>query len=300
MKILITGATGLVGKTLIKKLLSKGHEINYLTTRKEALTSISGCNGFLWDVKNQFIDKNCINNVNTIIHLAGANVSKRWTPNYKKEILSSRINSSQLLYSLLKEKKHNVTQFVSASAIGIYKDSLTNLYTEESLDFSNSFLGEVVRKWEDSVEVMSTLDIKITKIRIGVVLAKNGGALQKIVHPISLGIGAPLGSGKQIMSWIHIDDLCELVSFVISKNLSGVFNAVAPKPVSNNVITKEIASCLKKPLWLPSVPQFVLKIILGEMHKIVLESQNVSSKKVEKIGFEFKYKNVNEALKELL
>ncbi len=300
MKILITGATGLVGKELIKKLLKKGHEINFLTTRTEALTSIKGCNGFLWDVKNQTIDNGCVNNVNTIIHLAGANVSKRWTSAYKQEILSSRINSTKLLSNLLKETSHCVTHFISASAIGIYKDSLTNLYNEDSLVLSNTFLGEIVQKWEASVEEISLLNIKTAKIRIGVVLAKNGGALQKIVKPISIGIGAPLGSGNQIMSWIHIDDLCELISFIVSNNLTGIYNAVAPKPVSNNLITKEIASFLKKPLWLPKVPHIVLKIILGEMHKIVLESQNVSSKKLLNIGFKFKYNNITQALKELL
>ena len=300
MKILITGATGLVGKELVNKLLKKEYEINFLTTRKEALNSIEGCNGFLWNVKTQFIDKDCIENVDTVIHLAGANVSKRWSSVYKKEILSSRINSSKLLHNLLKENKHSVTHFIGASAIGIYKDSLTNIYTEDSSDFSNSFLGEVVQKWEDSVEVISTLDIKITKVRIGIVLAKNEGALKKIVQPISLGMGAPLGSGNQIMSWIHIDDLCEMLIFIISNNLLGVYNAVAPGPISNKIITKEIALSLQKPLWLPNVPKFMLKFILGEMHEIIFESQNVSSKKIINNGFVFKYENIKDAIKSLL
>ncbi len=300
MKILITGATGLVGKVLIQNLLESGHKINFLTTRKEALNSINGCNGFIWDIKNQSIDKDCLNNVDVIIHLAGANVSKRWSSSYKKEILLSRINSSKLLYKLLKENNHKVTQFISASAIGIYKNSLTNLYYEDSLEFSNTFLGEVVQKWEASVDDISALDIKIAKVRIGVVLAKNGGALQKIVQPISLGIGAPLGSGKQIISWIHIEDLCTLFSFILTNNLSGVFNAVAPKPISNKGLTDEIAFYLKKPLWLPNIPKFILKLLLGEMHQIVCESQKVSSQKIQDLGYSFKYDTVQSAIHEIL
>lgn len=300
MKILITGATGLVGKFLINKLVKEGHEINFLTSRKEAVNSLPNCKGFYWDIENQIIDNTCIVGVEKIIHLAGANVSNRWSDSYKKEIIDSRVNSSKLLYQLLKNNTHKVNQLVSASAIGVYKDSFTVIYKENSTAFSDSFLGEVVQKWEAAVSVFSTINVKVTKVRIGVVLTPSGGALQKIVQPIAIGLGAPLCSGKQFMSWIHIEDLSKMICFLLKENKEGVFNAVAPKPLTNAALTKAIATKLGKPLFLPNVPKFMLKLLLGEMHQIVCESQNVSSEKIEDLGFCFQYNKIDTALENLL
>jgi hypothetical protein len=300
MKILITGATGLVGQILIKKLLSEGHDISFLTSRKNAVNSLEGCKGYYWNIKEQLIDVSCIAGVEKIIHLAGANVSNSWSDSYKNEIINSRVHSSKLLFETLKRNTHQVNQLVSASAIGIYKNSLTTVYNEESAVFSEAFLGEVVQKWEASVSVFSTLNIKVAKVRIGVVLSSTGGALEKIIQPIKWGLGAPLDSGNQVMSWIHISDLSQLIVFLMQENKNGVFNAVAPNPVTNSELTKKIASKLKKPLFLPNVPKFVLKLMLGEMHQIVCESQNVSSEKVENNGFSFKYKTIDRALDSLL
>jgi hypothetical protein len=300
MKILITGATGLVGKFLINKLVKEGHEINFLTSRKEAVNSLPNCKGFYWDIENQIIDNACIAGVEKIIHLAGANVSDRWSVSYKKEIIDSRVNSSKLLYQLLKNNTHKVNQLVSASAIGVYKDSFTAIYKENSTAFSDSFLGEVVQKWEAAVSVFSTINVKVTKVRIGVVLTPSGGALQKIVQPISIGLGAPLCSGKQFMSWIHVEDLSKIISFLLQENKEGVFNAVAPQPLTNSELTKAIATKIGKPLFLPNVPKFMLKLLLGEMHQIVCESQNVSSEKIEDLGFCFRYNNIDTALENLL
>ena len=246
MKILITGATGLVGQHLVSHLLSEGYEINFLTSRKEAVSSIANCKGFYWDVGNQIIDATCIDGVTKIIHLAGASVSKRWTTLHKKEIIISRVKSTQLLYQILKENKHTVTQFVCASAVGIYKHSFSNIYKENSKEFSKSFLGEVVQEWEQAATVFSKLNIKITKVRVGVVLAENGGALQQMKQPIKYGFGAPLASGKQYVSWIHIQDLVKLISFLIEKGEEGVYNAVAPHPVTNSELTFSIAQQLEK------------------------------------------------------
>jgi uncharacterized protein (TIGR01777 family) len=300
MKILITGATGLVGQHLIVHLLEEGHEINFLTSRKEAVNSIANCKGFYWDISNQAIDVSCIDGVTKIIHLAGASISKRWTTQYKKEIISSRVKSSELLYQTLKENKHIVTQFVCASAVGIYKDSLFNCYEENSKELSEGFLGEVVQKWEQSVTVFSKLNIRVTKIRVGVVLAKNGGALQQMKQPIIYGFGAPFASGKQYVSWIHIHDLVKLFSFLVEKDEAGVYNAVSPDPVTNSELTSSIAQQLKRPLFLPNIPKFVLKLMLGEMHQIVCDSQKVSSQKIKKLGFNFQYKNIESALSNLL
>ncbi len=300
MKILITGATGLVGRHLIAHLLEEGFEINFLTSRKEAVNSIANCKGFYWNINNQIIDVSCIDGVTKIIHLAGASVSKRWTNPYKKEIIASRIKSSDLLYQTLKENKHVVTQFVCASAVGIYKDSLFNCYEENSKELSEGFLGEVVQKWEQSVSVFSKLNIKVTKVRVGVVLAKNGGALQQMKQPIAYGLGASFASGKQYVSWIHIQDLVKLISFLVEKNKEGVYNAVSPNPITNSELTSSIAQQLNRPLFLPNIPKFVLKLMLGEMHQIVCDSQKVSSQKIKKSGFNFQYPDIEAALANLL
>ena len=238
MKILITGATGLVGQHLVTHLLSEGYEINFLTSRKKAIDSLPNCSGFYWDIEKQIIDTSCIDGVTKIIHLAGASVSKRWNTSYKKEIIESRVASSKLLYQTLNNYKHEVTQFICASAIGIYKHSYSTVYNEDSRVFSESFLGEGVQKWEASASVFSDIGIKVVKVRIGVVLTKKGGALQKMKQPITMGFGASLGSGKQYMSWIHVEDLVKFFSFLITKNEEGIFNAVAPNPVTNSELTK--------------------------------------------------------------
>ncbi|NQY29357.1 MAG: TIGR01777 family protein [Flavobacteriaceae bacterium] len=298
MKILITGATGLVGQHLVTHLLSEGHEINFLTSRRKAIDSLPNCSGFYWDIEKQIIDTSCIDGVTKIIHLAGASVSKRWNTSYKKEIIESRVASSKLLYQTLKNYTHEVTQFICASAIGIYKHSYSTVYNEDSRVFSEGFLGEVVQKWEASASVFSDISVKVVKVRIGVVLTKKGGALQKMKQPITMGFGASLGSGKQYMSWIHIEDLVKFFSFLITKNKEGVFNAVAPNPVTNSELTKILAKKSKKPLLLPNIPKFILKLLLGEMHEIVCESQNVSSNKIK--GFRFQYEKLDEALTDLL
>jgi len=300
MKILITGATGLVGKQLVKQLLSEGHKIHFLTTRKDAIDSLPNCNGFYWDLKNCSIDIACIKGVDKIIHLAGASVANRWSKRYKKEIIDSRVIAAQLLFKTLKESKHSVNQIVSASAIGIYKHSYDSDYNEESTAFSSGFLGEVVRQWELAADAFSALNVNVTKVRIGVVLANNGGALQKMAQPISLGFGAPLASGKQYMSWIHVNDLTQLIIFLLENNNIGIFNAVAPNPVTNAGLTKVIAKQLNKPLFLPNVPKVLLQLLLGEMHEMICDSQKVSSLKIESTGFVFQFKTLENALKDLL
>ena len=166
--------------------------------------------------------------------------------------------------------------------------------------FSKGFLGRVVQQWEESVNLFSDLDINVTIFRTGVVLSEKGGALQKMKQPITLGFGASLASGKQYMSWIHIKDLIRLIDFLVTKNEKGVFNAVAPSPVTNTELTKALAKSLNKPLFFPNVPKFILKLLLGEMHEIVCESQNVSSNKIERLGFDFQFNKLDEALTDFL
>lgn len=300
MKILITGATGLVGKELIRLLIFKNIQVNYLTTRKTALHSIPNCKGFYWNPKKNEIDVKCINGVDKIIHLAGASVAKRWTESYKKEILSSRVQTTKTLYNLLKNASHSVTQIVSASAIGIYKDSFETLYDEESVAFGTGFLAEVVKLWEAEIDQFSELNIIVSKLRIGLVLSENGGALSELVKPIKIGFGSSIATGNQMVSWVHIKDLAEMFLHVITHNFEGVYNATAPNSVTNKELTNAIAHQLDKPLFLPNIPKIVMRLILGEMHTMICDSQNVSSRKIQSTGFHFRYNDIQTALKSLL
>ena len=300
MKILITGATGLVGKELIALLLENGNEIHYLTTSQSKIESKPHFQGFYWNPEQSFIDENCLMGVDAIIHLAGATVSKRWTTNYKEEIIESRTLSSNLLYTCLKNHPNQVKQIVSASAIGIYPDSLSQIYTEETKSVDAGFLGQVVVKWEESVDVFSRLNLKVCKLRIGLVLSNKGGALSEMIKPIKLGIGSPFGSGKQVQSWIHIHDLAAMFYFAIQNQWEGTFNAVAPNPVTNTELTKAIAKTVGKPVFMPNIPKFVMSLVLGEMHQLLFSSQNVSSKKIQDKQFQFQYKELEMALKNLL
>ena len=300
MKILITGATGLVGRELIRLLTSKNIKVNYLTTRKAAVNSIPNCNGFYWNPKTNDIDTSCINGVDKIIHLAGASVAKRWTESYKKEIISSRVQTTQTLYNLLKNSNHCVTQIVSASAIGVYKHSFTKTYNETSSEFGTGFLAQTVQLWEAEVDRFSDLKIRVTKLRIGMVLSNKDGAFVQLKSSIDNYIGASLAPGKQVVSWIHLNDLAQLFLHVINKNLNGVYNAVAPNSVTNKQLVSAIAEQLRKPLFLPNIPKFILKLGLGDMHKLICESQKVSSKKIQATGFNFQYQDINTAIASLL
>lgn len=300
MKILITGATGMIGKELVDLLLQNNHTVHYLTTSKDKIHNKSNYYGFFWNPEQSIIDENCLMGVDAIIHLAGATVSKRWTNSYKEEIIESRVLTTNLLYKALKDYPNQVKQVVSASAIGIYPHSLTEIYTEDSLKVSHDFLGTVVQKWEESVDVFSVLKIKVCKIRIGLVLSDKGGALSEMVKPIKLGLGSPFGSGMQMQSWIHISDLVELFYFATQNQLEGVYNAVAPNPVTNKELVVAIAKVLNKSLILPAVPKFVMQLILGEMHQLLFSSQYVSSKKIQEKQFHFRFNELEPALLDLL
>ena len=300
MRVLITGATGLIGQEIVKRCLYNDISVNYLTTSKSKIEHTNAYKGFYWNPKKLELDVTCFQGVDAIIHLAGATISKRWTPTYKKEILASRKETTQLLVNTLKGEVHTIKQVISASAIGVYPDSLINYYDESFKTSNMSFLSEVVNVWEHEVDAFSKLDITVSKVRIGLVLSHKGGALTEMAKPIKFGVGAAFGSGKQWQSWIHINDLANIFLHVLQHKLPGVYNGVAPNPVTNQELTKTIATVLKKPLFLPKIPKFFMKLILGDMHTILFESQRVSSKKIEDTGFYFEYHKLQTALKDLL
>lgn len=299
MRILITGATGLVGKELVNLLLSKYHSVHYLTTSKSKIKSQPNYQGFYWNPEQGKIDENCLYEVDAIIHLAGANIANRWTNAYKQEIIESRILSAELIYNMVRKTPNQVKQFISASGTAIYPESYTKVYDETTKETEDSFLSNVVKKWEESADRFQVLDVKVCKIRTGVVLSNLGGALPQMAKPIKMGLGAAFGNGRQIQSWIHIEDLVELYSFAVEKQLEGVYNAITPNPVSNKELTKVIAKTLKKPLFLPNIPQFVMKLILGEMSYLLFSSKNLSSEKIRNLGFRFKFPKIQEAVSEL-
>ncbi|MGB0982309.1 MAG: TIGR01777 family oxidoreductase [Winogradskyella sp.] len=300
MTVLITGATGLVGKEIVKLCHSKGIAVHYLTTSKSKLSTSHNYKGFYWDLAKNEIDHKCFKDVTAIINLVGASISKRWTAAYKKEILESRTKTAQLLQQTIKKHNYKIEHVVSASAIGIYPTSVTNYYDEKYTAISDSFLGQVVAQWENAIDGFKTLGCRVAKVRIGLVLAKNGGALPKIVQPIKFGAGAAFGTGKQWQSWVHVADLANLFLFVLQHNLQGIYNGVAPNPVTNKALTKVAARVLNKPLLLPNIPKFAMQLALGEMHILLFESQRVSSQKIETKGFNFKFMNLKPALEDLL
>jgi len=297
-KILITGGTGLVGSRLTEMLLNKGFEVSHIGRTKKAGRVPS----FVWDIKQKKFDAQALKGVNTIVHLAGAGVAdKRWTTARKKEILGSRIESTKLLFETLKTTSNEVNTVVAASAIGFYGFGMGEETVEEDSKPGTDFLAQVTKQWEAQVDKIGTLGIRMVKLRIGIVLSEKGGALAEMAKPIKLGAGAALGSGKQYLSWIHLDDLCEMfIKAIAAENMNGAYNAVGTGWVTNQEMTEAIAHILKKPLLLPSVPGFVLKIILGEMADMVLNGSKVSSKKIQKTGFSFQYTSLDDALKNLL
>jgi uncharacterized protein len=300
MKVLITGATGLVGKKLVKKLLFEKIEVHYLSTSKLKLKNKLYYTGFYWNPKTGQINDKAFDGVDAIIHLAGANIASRWTIAYKKEILGSRILSSNLLFETLKRIPNQVKQVISASGTAIYPDSFDKIFSETETQIATGFLSDVVVQWEQSISKIEVLNIKVCKVRTGIVYAKKGGALPEIIKPIRWGFGTSFGSGKQIQSWIHIQDLVAMYYFLLIHNKNGIFNAISPETVSDEKLTKTIATVLKKPLFLPNIPRFIMKLILGDMHELLFTNKNISSQKVINEGFVFKFPTIEKAITDIL
>lgn len=294
--LLLTGGSGLLGNELTRALLEKGYTVSHLS-RKPG--KIPGVKTFLWDIHKGTIDEHCIQGVDIIIHLAGAGIAdERWTDQRKKELIESRTMSVKLIYDLLKGKSHQVKRIVSASATGYYSDRGDELLTEASTP-AHDFLGECCIAWEKAVDEGTGLGLDVLKFRTGVVLTDEGGALPKLATPVKLGVGSPLGNGRQWIPWIHHTDVTAMYLHGITHNLTGVYNMVAPNPVTNMQLTKAVAKQLKKPLWAPRVPAFLLKLLLGEMATVVLGSTRVSAGKIEQAAFVFKYPDIELALKEI-
>ncbi len=298
--ILITGGTGLVGKALGQALQEKGYSVIILSRQVDKKSERPGLSYATWNAETQTIDKEAIAKADYIIHLAGAGVAdKRWTKKRKQEIVDSRVNSSKLIVDSLKNIPNKVKVVVSASAIGWYgpdPDIPNPTPFAEDAPAHDDFLGTTCKLWEESIEPITQLGIRLVKLRTGIVLSNQGGALKEFLKPLKIGVAAILASGKQIISWIHIDDLVSMyIAAIENQNINGVYNAVAPNPVSNKELTLELARAKKK-FFIPiHVPSFILKIMLGEMSIEVLKSTTVSSSKIQLSGFNFKYPAIKDA-----
>lgn len=294
-KILIAGGSGLIGKQLTSTLLERGYPVAHLGRSKPG----GKVPVFIWDPDKGTYDKDAIDGIDVVINLAGAGVAdKRWTNNRKKNIKESRVKSVALLSKMIENS--SVETVIGASAIGYYGFSKEKVFSEGDPSGSD-FLARVTREWEEAYQAIHLQGKRLVNFRIGIVLAKEGGALQEMAKPIRYFVGAPLGSGEQVLSWVHIDDLCAMVVQAIEQTeMCGVYNAVAPNPVTNKEITYAIAKKLQRPIFVPFVPAFALKILLGEMAGIVLNGSIVSSKKIEATGFEFSFPQLSDALQDLL
>ena len=297
----------MIGTALTGALLQKGYKVIILTRDPDEYSADEPSVQYAgWNVEEQRIDKTAIAKADHIIHLAGANVGdKRWTKKRKKEIEESRTLSSALLITALKETKHHVKSVIAASATGWYgedtEESRLNRFTEDA-PATKDYLGEVCKAWESSIQPVSEMNIRLVKLRTGIVLGKSGGALAEFKKPLKGGIAAILGSGDQHISWIQLDDLCRMYLFAIeNENVRGVYNAVSPGITTNKNLVLQLAKLLRRNFFIPvHVPGAFLKLVLGEMSIEVLKSVSVSSEKIKSAGFTFLFPGIEVALGECI
>ncbi len=299
MKLLVTGATGLIGKNIIAMARKQNITVHFLTSRKQKLIYSDYLKGFYWNPEQDKIDGRCFEGVDTLIHLAGASISNPWTPENKKEIFESRVNSSRLLRKELYKQKIKMKSIVCAGAIGIYPNSLDDVYDENSRLEEGNFLQKVTTAWEKESNTLKDYTKHLSILRIGLVLDKAGGLLSQLTLPIKLFSGTAFASGKQWQSWIHIKDLSRLFLTAIDEGWEGIYNAVSPNPVSQRSFVKAIGKALGRPVFLPNIPAFFIKMALGERSILVLGSQKVSAELILSKGFEFQFSFLPDALKDV-
>ncbi|MDA7803992.1 TIGR01777 family oxidoreductase [Crocinitomix sp.] len=296
--ILITGGSGTIGMALSAALVTKNYAVHHLS---RSVSENSKYPTFKWDIKEGSIDPKAFENVTYIIHLAGENVGGgRWTKERKNRIRSSRIDSLELLLNNLPDNK-KLKALISASGISIY-GTLTSeqIFTEEDA-FGSDFLAQVSVDWEAAADTFKSAADRIVKIRTGVVLNKDEGALAKIIQPIKLGVGSPLGTGNQYMPWIHLDDIVGVyIKAIEDKNINGAYNAVASEHATNRQLTKTVAKILGKSLWAPKVPSFTLALLFGDMADIILKGSRIDNQKIKDAGYSFKFDSLEDALRDLL
>ena len=297
-RVLIAGGAGLIGQHLCKRLQERGYEVAILSRSK---LKSGHALSYFWNPDQNEIQKKAVNSCDYIINLAGANIgAKRWTSKRRQEILESRIKSSKLIFDNIEKENHKLRTFITASAIGYYGAETSDHIYHESDAPANDFLGQTCKEWEEAADIFTEIGVRTVKIRTGIVLAKDGGALAKLNIPIRLGFASALGHGKQYMPWIHMEDLCNIyIQAIKDEEMVGPYNAVAPEHVKNRDFTRKAAHALHRPFWFPNVPAFVLKLFFGEMSLMLLSGSRISSEKIESTGYTFLFPNLDSAFKEL-
>ncbi len=297
-KILIAGGSGLIGTRITELLLQRGYVVSHLSRKAGRKKEVEI---FEWDVDNFKVDEKAFENVDTIINLAGAGIADHpWTAKRKQVIIDSRVNAAKTIYDFLKSHKHTVTTYIGASAIGYYGQTENQNLSEDDFPMQKDFMSDCCKQWETAHQQFEYLNIRTVIARIGIVLSTRGGVLKELLRPFNFFIAAYFGNGSSKTSWIHIDDVCELLIYALqNKTMTGIYNIVAPHPVTNKELIQAISKT-KSTLMLLPVPRFFLQLILGERHMMVFQSLHVSSSKIQRSGFKFRYENVDDALKELL
>jgi uncharacterized protein (TIGR01777 family) len=298
--VLISGGSGFVGKKLGALLIEKGYTVSILSRSPKQNTA--GVSYYRWDVPTHFIEEESVLKADYIIHLAGENIAEnRWTPKRKEAIVQSREKSIELLHTVLKKNHKKLDAFVSASGIGIYGAVNGEEICTENTAPENDFLGSTCQKWEAAADNFTDLGVRVVKIRTGLVLGKDDGFLKKLSLIFKIRLGSALGSGKQYMPWIHVDDLCAIyLEAIKNSDMTGAYNAAITDDTTNTVFSKTMAKINGYSIWLPNIPAFLIKMVLGEMTSIILTGRRVSSEKIKKTGFKFKFTTLEQALRDCL
>lgn len=299
MKIIVSGGTGLVGRNLIPKLLERGHTIVNLTTRENVKNSgVAGLQHSYWNPVKGVVDNSIFSDADAVINLAGFSVANRWTQANKQLMISSRLQSTQLLSNTILGSSNSIKAFVTASASGYYGFGEQVFYETDKP--GQGFLPELTSSWESGSVQLEASNIRRVVFRIGVVLAKEDGAVARMLPFFKAGLGAAVGSGKQKMSWIHIDDLSNAFIYALeNESVKGVYNMSAPKAATNDEFSAALASAINRPFFMPRIPGFMLKLMFGEMATMLLGSQQMNSDKLTKAGFKFRFTDLKMALSNL-
>ena len=296
--ILITGGSGLVGRKLSRLLIEKGYKVIWLSRERYVKAEIPR---YRWDYRRNEIDKEAVEQADVIIHLAGSNLGEdSWTRQKKHSIVDSRGQTAQLLLDTLKSMDKKIDAFISASAIGFYGVKTTDkIFTEEDASVESDFLSRTCRKWEDAAfRFQQELDVRTVALRTAFVISKNSDAFRKMVLPTRFGLGAPIGSGNQYMSWIHIEDLCQLyLKAIEDTSMQGAYNAVAPEFINNADFMHALAKVMRRPFFMPHVPAFFMRLIMGEAADMILGGSRISAQKIQDAGYEFQYDTSEKAFK---
>jgi len=300
MKVLITGATGLIGSQIIEDCTKSNISVNFLTTSRRKIIKSDLVNGYYWNPSKKVIDLDCFIDIDTIIVLSGSSIFSLWTRKRKKEIISSRVLSLEFLKESIENNDIKISQLISASGISLYPDSLKIKYDENESTFDDSFLSNVIMKWETAANSFSTIGVKVSIVRIGLVLSKKAGVLKQTIMPMKFGFGIIFGSGNQIQSWIHINDLSRIFLFIMQKKIEGNYNAVSNNNLTNLEFTRTISSNYSRAIFNIKIPKIFFSLIFGEMHEILFKSHNISSRKIQNLGFGFKFENLDYAVKNLI